>query len=107
MKCQKCGYDNLKGVTKCGKCGQLLNFKSCPKCATKNDYGVVKCEKCGYMFEGRSLKRIIFSLIITIIVMALLVVFLFIDKNWPDFNEKDLYDAIEVYRSRNRKFGAK
>lgn len=81
MKCQKCGYDNLKGVTKCGKCGQLLNFKSCPKCATKNDYGVVKCEKCGYKFEGRSLKRIIFSLIITIIVMALLVVFLFIDKN--------------------------
>ena len=33
--------------------------------------------------------------------------FLFIDKNWPDFNEKDLDDAIEVYRSRNRKFGAK
>ena len=33
--------------------------------------------------------------------------FLFVDKNWPDFNEKDLYDAIEVYRSRNRKFGAK
>ena len=33
--------------------------------------------------------------------------FLFIDKNWPDFNEKDLDDAIEVYKSRNRKFGAK
>ena len=33
--------------------------------------------------------------------------FLFVDKNWPDFNEKDLDDAIEVYRSRNRKFGAK
>ena len=33
--------------------------------------------------------------------------FLFVDKNWPDFNEKDLDDAIEVYKSRNRKFGAK
>ena len=33
--------------------------------------------------------------------------FLFVDKNWPDFNEKDLDDAIEVYKSRNIKFGAK
>ena len=33
--------------------------------------------------------------------------FLFVEKNWPDFNEKDLDDAIEVYKSRNRKFGAK
>ena len=32
---------------------------------------------------------------------------LFVDKNWPDFNEKDLDEAIEVYRNRNRKFGAK
>ncbi len=33
--------------------------------------------------------------------------FLFIDKYWPDFTEKDLDDAIEVYQKRNRKFGAK
>ena len=33
--------------------------------------------------------------------------FLFIEKNWPDFNEKDLDDAIEKYQNRNRKFGAK
>ena len=33
--------------------------------------------------------------------------FLFIDKNWPDFNEEDLDDAIEMYQKRNRKFGAK
>ena len=32
--------------------------------------------------------------------------FLFIDKNWPDFNEADLDYAIEVYKNRNRKFGA-
>lgn len=33
--------------------------------------------------------------------------FLFIDKYWPDFNEEDLDKAIEVYKKRNRKFGAK
>jgi len=33
--------------------------------------------------------------------------FLFVDKLWPDFTEKDLDDAIEVYYKRNRKFGAK
>lgn len=33
--------------------------------------------------------------------------FLFIEKNWPDFNENDLNEAIEEYKKRNRKFGAK
>lgn len=33
--------------------------------------------------------------------------FLFIDKYWPDFEEKDLDFAIEEYKKRNRKFGAK
>ncbi len=33
--------------------------------------------------------------------------FVFIDKNWPDFSEKDLDEAIGVYQKRNRKFGAK
>lgn len=33
--------------------------------------------------------------------------FLFIEKTWPDFNEKDLDDAIEKYQNRDRKFGAK
>ena len=33
--------------------------------------------------------------------------FVFVEKNWPDFNENDLDEAIEVYRKRNRKFGAK
>ena len=32
--------------------------------------------------------------------------FLFLDKNWPDFNEADLDYAIEIYQNRNRKFGA-
>ena len=33
--------------------------------------------------------------------------FVFVDKNWPDFSEKDLDEAIEEYQKRNRKFGAK
>ena len=33
--------------------------------------------------------------------------FLFIDKYWPDFSEEDIDMAIEEYRKRNRKFGAK
>ena len=32
--------------------------------------------------------------------------FLFVDKNWPDYNEKDLDDAIVEYQKRTRKFGA-
>ena len=33
--------------------------------------------------------------------------FLFLDKLWPDFSEKDLDEAIQVFSKRNRKFGAK
>ena len=32
--------------------------------------------------------------------------FLFVDKNWPDFNEEDLDNAILEYQKRTRKFGA-
>ena len=32
--------------------------------------------------------------------------FLFIDKNWPDFSENDLDEAIIEYQKRTRKFGA-
>ena len=32
--------------------------------------------------------------------------FLFIDKNWPDFEEEDIDKAIIEYKKRNRKFGA-
>ena len=32
--------------------------------------------------------------------------FVFVEKNWPDFNEEDLNLAIEEYQRRNRKFGA-
>ena len=33
--------------------------------------------------------------------------FVFVEKNWPDFEEKDLDEAIEIYQKRNGKFGAK
>ena len=33
--------------------------------------------------------------------------FVFVEKNWPDFNEEDLDEAIREYQKRNRKFGAK
>ena len=33
--------------------------------------------------------------------------FVFVEKNWPDFTEKDLDEAIEIYQKRNRTFGAK
>lgn len=32
--------------------------------------------------------------------------FLFVDKNWPDFSEEDLDNAIQEYQKRTRKFGA-
>ncbi len=33
--------------------------------------------------------------------------FIFTSKYWPDFNEKDLDEAIITFENRNRKFGAK
>lgn len=33
--------------------------------------------------------------------------FMFFNKHWPDFEEKDLDFAIEEYQKRNRKFGGK
>ena len=32
--------------------------------------------------------------------------FVFVEKNWPDFNEQDLDNAIIEYNKRTRKFGA-
>ncbi len=32
--------------------------------------------------------------------------FLFVEKNWPDFNEEDIDNAIIEYQKRTRKFGA-
>ena len=32
--------------------------------------------------------------------------FLFIDKNWPDFSEEDLENAIKIYQSRHKRMGS-
>ena len=32
--------------------------------------------------------------------------FIFLDKYWPDFSENDLDEAILIFKTRNRKFGA-
>ena len=31
--------------------------------------------------------------------------FIFLEKYWPDFDEDDLENCIEIYQKRNRKFG--
>lgn len=33
--------------------------------------------------------------------------FVFLEKYWPDFDEKDLDECIKIYQNRNRKFGGK
>ena len=32
--------------------------------------------------------------------------FLFIDKNWPDFSEEDLDEAIRIYQNRHKRMGS-
>ena len=77
MKCPHCGYDNIKGVTKCGKCKKKLKpvKKSCPRCAFKNDIEDKKCQKCGYSFDKKPsiLLNIFISLIIVVILYSLLI----------------------------------
>ena len=88
MKCPHCGYDNLKGVEKCGKCKKKLKptKKSCPRCAFKNDIEDKKCQKCGYSFDKKPniLLNSFISLIIVIILYSLLI-----------FKKEDLVNQIE------------
>jgi len=78
MKCIKCGYENVSGGTKCGKCGSPLNRISCPKCATINEGNVTKCKKCGYKFNKK--ENILFNIIVSILLMVVLFVFVLLDK---------------------------
>ncbi len=32
--------------------------------------------------------------------------FVFLEKNWPDFQKQDLIKAVEIFRSRDRRFGS-
>jgi len=38
MKCQKCGFENLDGMSFCGKCGAKLETV-CPQCSFSNPAG--------------------------------------------------------------------
>ena len=81
MKCPKCGYDNLAGGTKCGKCGSSLLTKqkiSCPKCATINSIEDKRCKKCGYRLNRKG--HLLFNLFLSILFVGLLFVLLYFDK---------------------------
>ena len=81
MKCPKCGYDNLIGGTKCGKCGTSLLTKqkiSCPKCATINPIENKKCKKCGYKLNSK--RHLLINIIISLIIVAVLFGLLYFDK---------------------------
>ena len=81
MKCPKCGYDNLGGGTKCGKCGTSLLVKqkiSCPKCATINPADSKKCKKCGYKFNSK--RHLLLNIVISLLFVAVLFVLLYYKK---------------------------
>jgi class 3 adenylate cyclase len=50
MKCPKCQFEILEGLTFCGKCGARLE-KVCPKCSFSNPSGFKYCGKCGIVLE--------------------------------------------------------
>ncbi len=81
MKCPKCGYDNIAGGTKCGKCGSSLlkqNKISCPKCATINPIENKRCTKCGYKLNSK--RHLLANLVISILFVCLLFVLLYFEK---------------------------
>lgn len=80
MKCAKCGYENVSGGTKCGKCGAPFKIDkiSCPKCATINDGNALKCKKCGYKFNTKN--KTLLNIIISVLLMAVLVILVLLDK---------------------------
>ena len=80
MKCKKCGYENLSGGTRCGKCGTPFKVDkiSCPKCATINEGNAKKCKTCGYKFNTKD--KMLLNIIISIIIVAALVGLVLLDK---------------------------
>ena len=81
IKCNKCGFQNVKQATKCKKCGNELKttLKTCPKCAKRNDIKVDKCVSCGYDFNKKDVP-IRVNLVITLVFIAICVILLLLDK---------------------------
>ena len=52
-------------------------------------------------------KKIIALIVVILLVVIIGCVVYFVNKNWPDFSEEDLLEAINEYQKRNRKFGGK
>jgi class 3 adenylate cyclase/tetratricopeptide (TPR) repeat protein len=52
MECQKCQFNNPKGIKFCGECGSKLE-KICPKCNCSNPSNFKFCGKCGAEFKNR------------------------------------------------------
>ena len=55
------------------------NIKSCPKCAKINAVNASKCVSCGYVFNKKNNKRLLISLIISLLVMGVLALFVYFD----------------------------
>ena len=95
MKCPKCGYDNLSGGSKCGKCGASLLIKqkiSCPKCATINSIENKKCSKCGYKFNSK--RHLLLNAIISLLVVLVLFGLLYFDKiSWL----KNINKGVKIF----------
>lgn len=72
IKCSKCGFLNVKGSSKCAKCGNVIkNYVSCPKCAKKNKVNAKICVNCGYKFRQKK-KSLLINLVISLLIVAFL-----------------------------------
>jgi len=85
IKCQKCGTSNIYGAKYCCKCQEKLKdgYKTCPRCAKKNHFKAEKCINCGFKFahQKSNSKSILINLFISIIIMLLLWLLVFLNKN--------------------------
>ncbi len=59
MKCEKCGFDNLKEAVFCIKCGSRLDgYIPCPKCGEYIPNDSIKCPHCGKTIPHKSEAKI-------------------------------------------------
>ncbi len=76
IKCHNCGFLNINGSKKCGRCGAVLKkTKSCPRCAKRNKLEAKKCINCGYYFKSNK-KIIIKNFLISLFIVAFLSILL-------------------------------
>lgn len=73
IKCNNCGFINIKGTRICTKCGTNIDVykKSCPRCGKVNSNNVKRCVRCNFDFMKKK-KTIWFYLLISCFIMLLL-----------------------------------